>query len=227
MTPSSDRSRPCRSVLLFLAWSLAAACASTLPEGPFRLWAVASDGEARPITDPLRWEADGFRIEVQPLTTEQRGRWLAQHAQVDRDPLSGSDLTALVTFRVRIKATGDLPVHIETQHLRLLAEGKGGGTAPIDYTRAYELLGPDQRDQAYRRSVEQFMRGLLDGSIDVPPGRVREGLLVFPDPSAEARLLVLHFPFVQVGAETHRNSVPFEKMFESELAAVAGEGSGR
>jgi hypothetical protein len=227
MTPSSDRSRSCRGVLLLLAWSLASACASAPPGGPFSLWAVASDGEARPIIDPLRWEADGFRIELQPLTTEQRGRWLAQHAQVDRDPLSGSDLAALVTFRVRISATGDLPVHIETQNLRLLAEGKGGGTAPIDFTRAYELLRPDQRDQSYRRSVEQFMRGLLDGSIDVQPGRAREGLLVFPDPSSEARLLVLHFPFVQVGAETHRNSVPFEKIFESELAAEAGKSSRR
>ncbi len=200
-----------------------AGCATTPPSGPFELWAVGPEGRPVAIAEPVTVVRPGVRIDLRPLSDAERAEWLRRYADLDADPLAGLAGASLLTIRARFSATGELPVHVESQSLRLIPDGKGAGTAPLDYTRAFELLRPDQRELPDKEKIDRFMRGLLDGPVDVAPGRAREGLLVFPEPDPEARLLVLVLPFVQVGSETHRTSLPFRRVYLSEIAAGGPE----
>ncbi len=212
------------SVLAAAALLLAPSCASAPPGGPFELWPVGPDGAAMRTNEEIRWEKPGVRIAVEPLTKSQREQWLRRHAGTDGDPIERPGGSPLITFRMRLTATADQPVHLETQSLRLIPDegGGGGGEAPFDYTRAFELLRPDRTEGPAREEIDLFMRGLLDGPVDVAPGTAREGLVVFPDPSEMSRLVVLIVPFVQVGGETHQFRLAFEKIFAAERAAAAG-----
>ena len=203
---------------------LLASCASAPPGGPFELWPVGPGGNAIPLDEAIRWEKPGVQIVVEPLTTRQREAWLRRHAGTEGDPLDRPAGPTLITFRMRLTATADKPVHLETQSVRLIPDEGGAGKAPFDYTRAFELLRPDQTEGPAREEIDLFMRGLLDGPVIVTPGTAREGLVVFPDPSPESRLVVLVVPFVQVGGETHEMKLAFEKIFTAERAASASGG---
>ncbi|UCF69073.1 MAG: hypothetical protein JSV80_07255, partial [Acidobacteriota bacterium] len=142
-----------------------------------------------------------------------RAMWLREHHEIDDDPLAAAPRGSLQAFRVRITANGRLSVHVQTQGVRLWPERGEQGVPPLDYTRAYELLRVGHQGGAQPADVDRLMRGVLDGAIQVPAGRAREGLLVFPEPPVESRAMQLELPFVQVGAETHRLRVPFAKLY--------------
>jgi len=202
---------------------LLAGCASGPPPGPFELWPLGPDGEPRPAEAPISWQQQGVRLELQPIAAAERGAWLDENADYEGTVVHFPAGSSLVGFSVTLAATGDLPVRLETRSLRLLADGKGGGTAPLDYTRAYELFRPDRQGPEAAMQLERFMKGIFDGAVDVPAGSTRRGMLVFPDPSAEADELVLVVPFLQVGAETHRTRLGFAKVYGSGESAAAGE----
>ena len=194
---------------LLAAWGCAAGPAT---KGPFRLVPLASDGRALSGGTPVRHVQPGLLVELRAIDSRQRGEWLQEHVPGAGDPLArlpGGD--RFLTFVMRLGATSDLPVHIETQSLRLWPDKGRLSTAPLDYTRAFELLRPDRESGAEAAQVQAFMRGLLDGPIDVPPGGEREGLLIFPGPSPEATRLLFELPFVQVGSTTYRVRIPFDK----------------
>ncbi len=210
--------RPSRpvAVLLVLLPALLAGCATGPP--PWRPFRLASPGDAKVTRKVL----PGVEIELEPLDAAGRRAWLRDRLGTTEDPLArlpGGE--RLVTIRAAFRATGELPVHVETGAIHLWPDRGKWPVAPLDYTRAWDLLRPDRETGPARATVDAFMKGLLDGPVDLRgPGESREGLLVFPEPPREARTLVLEIPFLQVGARTHRVRVPFRKVFP------AGEGRG-
>ena len=203
--------RPSRSTIIVLALALLglAGCASGPP--PWRPFHLAAPGDLAVVRQSL----PGVEIELEPLDAPARRAWLRDRLGVSEDPLARLPHgERLVTFRALFRATGELPVHVETGAIHLWPDRGDWPVAPLDYTRAWELLRPDRETGPARETVDRFMRGLLDGPVDLRvPGETREGLLVFPEPPREARALVLEIPFVQVGARTHRVRIPFRKVF--------------
>ena len=192
--------------------ALTGCAAGSAIKGPFRLVPLASDGRTLAAGTSVRHVQPGLLVELRAIDSQQRGEWIREHVPGAGDPLAklpGGD--RFLTFVMRLGATGDLPVHLETQSLRLWPDKGRLSTAPLDYTRAFELLRPDRESGAAAAQVRAFMRGLLDGPIDVLPGKEREGLLIFPGPSPEATRLLFELPFVQVGSTTYRVRIPFDK----------------
>ena len=205
--------RPLARPLTALALALGlAACASGPP--PWRPFRLAAPGGAASVRQAL----PGVEIELTPLDAAGRRTWLREHLGVTRDPLAAIPHgERLVTIAARFRSTGALPVHVETGAIRLVPDRGHWPVAPLDYTRAWEALRPDRETGPRREAVDRFMRGLLDGPVDLRrPGETREGLLVFPEPDRESRALALEIPFVQVGSTTHRVRVPFLKVFPAE-----------
>jgi len=211
---------PCRLATTVLAVSLLglAGCATGPP--PWRPFHLAPPGDRVPVREVL----PGVEIELEPLDAAARRAWLRDRLGISEDPLARLPHgERLVTFRALFRATGELPVHVETGAIHLWPDRGNWPVAPLDYTRAWEVLRPDRETGPARQTVDRFMRGLFDGPVDLrAPGEGREGLLVFPEPPREARVLVLEIPFVQVGARTHRVRVPFRKVFP---AGKAGGGT--
>ncbi|MDQ7006465.1 MAG: hypothetical protein Q9Q40_04475 [Acidobacteriota bacterium] len=213
-----------RLLLPVLVCALLGNCAgSRPPAGP---WVMAPlDAQGRPLapSSVVRFDRPGLHVEVQALSASERAAWIRRRFPDTGDPLAGRrDRRRWLTLRLTIAATGDLPVHLETQSLRLWPDKGRVSTAPLDYTRAFEWLRPDRESGPAASEVRRFMQGLLDGPVDLAPGSRREGLLIFPEPSPEARRLLLELPFVQVGSTTHRIRIPFDKVPVAAPAA-AGE----
>ncbi|RMG48952.1 MAG: hypothetical protein D6718_00770 [Acidobacteria bacterium] len=193
-----------RKPLPGLLAALAAGCAAAPPPGPYVWRPVGTAAGTVSVSRP------GVDLEIEPLTAPERALWLRRTQGLDEDPLATRGGRYL-TLRVRLRATGDQPVHLETQSAMLWAEG-APPAKPLDYTRAFELLeGPDA-EPPDSDDVARLMRGLLDGPVEVAPGEVREGLLVFPEPRAAGETLVLEFPFLQVGPASHRVRVALGKI---------------
>lgn len=202
---------------LALAIALAAfGCASTpeAPAPPFVLQPVDDAGTALPIETPLLVEHPGVKLTLQSLTARGRELWLRQNTGLDLDPLGQAPTgSRFLSVRVRIESTGDMPIHIESQAIRLWLSSGEASSPTLDYTRAYELLRPDiEGPGPAQDDIERFMRGLLDGAIDLLPGQTREGLLVFPEPEWPKQKnagFVLEIPFLQVGSKSYRVKMPF------------------
>lgn len=206
---------------ILLLCAALAGCASQLPTGPFRLVALDEVGAQAAVAYAVA-EEDGFRLRVRPLNKELD--WLERRVQgtspvmmtqlgVSRERDADNASPSLIGFDVTIEATGKLPVHLQSQGIRLWLAPDEPGPAPLDYTRAYELLRPDA-EGGDDPQVAQFMKGLLDGSVDVAPGKTHQGLLVFPNPLPVSELLLMDISFIQVGSETHRVQLRFLKLYE-------------
>ncbi len=203
--------RPYRAAALLLALAslVFAGCASGPP--PWRPFRLAAPRDVPVVRETL----PGVEIELEPLDATARRAWLRDRLGIADDPLARLPHgERLLTVRALFRSTGEMPVHVETGAIHLWPDRGNWPVAPLDYTRAWELLRPDRETGPARETVDRFMRGLLDGPVDLrAAGESREGLLVFPEPPREARVLVLEIPFVQVGARTHRVRVPFRKVF--------------
>lgn len=156
-------------------------------------------------------ERGGLRVEVEPLGREARAEWLADRAGTGHDPLDERGLRdRLLTFRVRIDALGDGPLHFQPQNAALY---RGQGKAPVmplDYTRVFELLGSRSGEPttASREQMRRFMRGLWDSAVTVPEGESMEGLLIFPAPRRFEPPLVLRLMLVRESTRVERLAVP-------------------
>ena len=210
-----------RLLMPIIAFALLGGCAGHKPPaGPWVLAPLGAQGQPLDPDSVVRVDRPGLHIEVRALSDAERAAWIAQRFAGGRDPLAGQGgARKWLTLHLVVAATGELPVHLETQSLRLWPDKGRINTAPLDYTRAFELLRPDRQSGPAAAEIRQFMKGLLDGPIDLPPGSRRDGLLIFPEPSAEASRLLLELPFVQVGATTHRIRIPFDKVPVATTAA--------
>jgi hypothetical protein len=202
------------------------------PPEPYRLNPVGTAGQALPPEEPLVVVREGVRLRVQSLGARDREVWLRRKVGTDEDPLAALEGGArFLTLRVGLEATGEEPVHLETQSIRLILSGQGAGVAALDAPRAYEILRPSIEGRAPERGeLRRFMKGLLDGAVTVPAGSSREGLLVFPEPPAtreEPPAFVLELPFLQVGSTTHRLRLPFVPLFLHAPAEETASGAAR
>ncbi|RMF73141.1 MAG: hypothetical protein D6738_09600 [Acidobacteria bacterium] len=203
-----------------------AACATRPPDmRPYLLLPVTADGVPLAADTPVRIEHPGVRLEIEALTPRGRELWLRERAGIEQDPLAArADGERFLTVRLSVEATADVPVHFESQSIRLWQTDRTISTAALDYTRAYELLrrdieGPGPAAEQMRR----FMRGLLDGAVDVPAGGRREGLLVFPRlPVPKDGMILLEIPFLQSGSRTYKVRVPFTVSFPGAASAASG-----
>jgi len=200
-------------LLVLMTVLILSACRKRLdPEAPYVLIPIGSQGRLLPEHSPVRIVKEGITLEVTALTAPQRSAWLRRRLEIDQDPLVRRGLSdRFLTFRLVLRATGKLPVHIESQSIRLWPGLKEGGISPLDYTRVYELLRPDKESAANAKEVENFMRGIYDGPIYIDPGQGREGLLLIKKPSAYAEHFLLKLSFVQVGSKTLQVSFPFSR----------------
>ncbi len=205
-----------------------ASCATRPPDTrPYLLVPVTAEGTPLAAGTAVRVEHPGVEIEVEALTPRAREIWLREEAGLDQDPLASLARTGrFLTIRLRLTATGDQPVHLESQSIRLWQTDRTVNTPALDYTRAYELLRSDiESSGPGAGELERFMRGLLDGSIDVPPGGRREGLLVFPRPPVpEDGMMMLEIPFLQAGSRTFQVRIPFTITFPGTGEAVPEQG---
>ncbi len=213
MPPLRSPARPAIVILgIALAVGLGAAtgCASTAPQA----WVLeATDARGVPIPGGVQsWSAPGARLEIRPLDDAARTAYLVQRAGAASDPFATSSRRFLA-FQLTVAAGATLPVHIETQSIKLLANRGQVVESPLDYTRAYELLRPERGGSPADGAVESLMRGIFDGPIDLPPGRSIEGLLMFAEPKEMWDIVLLDLPFVQVGPDTSRFQFMFQKKY--------------
>lgn len=202
--------------VLFLVLVLVAlaGCASTPDEvpAPYLLAPLSGTGEMLPHETPVRVERPGILVELQSLSERERELWLRENTGLDQDPLQQLRRRRFLTLRARFEATGDKPLHVEIQSIRLWQVDSDASSPTLDYPRAYDLLRPDLESSPDAAEVERFMRGLLDGALDLPPGGSKEGLLVFPElprSPGESVAFTLEMPFLQAGSTTHRVRIPF------------------
>ncbi len=205
--------------LFFLFSGLSAialsACASApVADRPFEVVAMAPDGSLLAQEATVRAERPGVLVELNPLSSSQRAEWIKRRLKLEEDPLIRRGLgDHFLTFRMVIRATGDLPVHLETQSIRLWPDDHSASRAPLDYTRSYDLLRPDRESSPDESEVKGFMRGLYDGPVYLDAGEGREGLLLFPNLSTASERMIMELPFIQVGSKTHKIQLPFSKHF--------------
>jgi hypothetical protein len=196
-----------RTLLLGILAVAAAACAS----GP-KLWPPYDLVPAGPEAPPKAViERDGLRVEVEPLASEARGAWLARRTGSTRDPLAKQGLgERLLTFRMRLDALGEGPVHFQPQNADLYRGAGKPPVMPLDYTRVFELLGARRGEPTSAPSEEmrRFMRGLWDSAVTVPPGESMEGLLIFPAPREFEPPLVLRLMLVRESTQVERVRIP-------------------
>ncbi|GEM_PF-3019601 len=204
-------------VLPALVGGTLAGCASS-PDltRPYEIRPLTSDG-APASRKEIVIERTGVRIVLEALGDEERSRWLSEVAAIPTDPLlTRAGDKDFVTFRLRVEASGPDAVNLESQAIRIWSpDGKISG-APLDYTRAYEILRPDIESAPDAADLRKFMKGLIDGPVHVASGRFREGLLVFPEPPAEMIEMILELSFVHVGTSTHQIKIPLIKVFDAE-----------
>lgn len=185
-------------------------CASTPPSA----WVLeATDARGVPIPGGVQsWSAPGATIEIRSLDDAARTEFLTRRAGAPSDPFAGSPRRFLA-FHLSVAAGATLPVHIETQSIKLLANRGQVIESPLDYTRAYELLRPERGASPTDGAVETLMRGVFDGPIYLAPGRSIEGLLIFAEPDDMWDIVLLDLPFVQIGPETSRFQLFFQKKY--------------
>jgi hypothetical protein len=192
-----------------------AGCASLkTPTGPWALQATDPAGQALPGGAQV-YRAEGVLLQIKPLTEAERTTFLTTRAGAAGDPYAGG-ARSFLTFHVAAAAPGAVPVHVETQSIRLIPNGGSSMLPPLDYTRAFELLRPDRGTLPSEGTVETLMRGVFDGPIDLAAGQSIEGLLIFVEPETSWDIVVLDVPFIQAGADTGRGRFYFRKVYESE-----------
>ena len=196
-----------RTLLLAVAATASAACAS----GP-TIWPpydLVPAGPQAAATAVI--ERDGLRVEVEPLATQARGEWLARRAGAAGDPLSKKGLgERLLTFRMRVDARGEGPVHFQPQNADLYRGAGKPPVMPLDYTRVFELLGARRGEptSAPSEEMQRFMRGLWDSAATIPAGQSMEGLLIFPAPREFEPPLVLRLMLVRESTQVERMRIP-------------------
>lgn len=215
-----------RSVAVAVATSLLAlllaGCATTPepPPGPYVLQPLGPEGTRLPLATEMRISHEGVLAQIRSFSPRDRELWLRRKTGVDLDPLAAAPRgSRFVTLRLRLAATGSVPVHLETQTIRIRYDEDEPGIPPLDYTRVYELLRPDiESGGPDEAEVRRFMRGVLDGSVSVAPGEKVEGLLVFPEPPPpDEGVLLLEVPFLQAGSKTHPSRLRYTTLFLDDL----------
>ena len=203
------------AVLLAAALLAAAGCASLqTPTGPWTL--QATDPAGTPLPGGVQsYRAEGVALDIRPLTDAERTAFLTTRAGAAGDAFAGG-VRKFLAFHVAVSAPGAVPVHVETQSIRLLPNGGSSMLPPLDYTRAFELLRPERGTLPTGGMVETLMRGVFDGPIDLAAGQSIEGLLIFVEPESWWDILFLDVPFIQAGADTGRSRFFFQKKYEGE-----------
>jgi len=193
----------------------AAGCASLkTPTGPWTL--QATDPAGTPLPGGVQsYGAEGVALEIKPVTDAERATFLTTRAGAGSDAFAGG-IKKFLAFHLAVAAPGAVPVHIETQSIRLLPNGGSAMLPPLDYTRAFELLRPERGTLPAEGMVETLMRGVFDGPIDLAAGHSVEGLLIFVEPEGSWEILFLDVPFIQSGANTGRSRFFFQKKYEGE-----------
>ncbi len=216
------------AVLVSITLLAAAGCGPKRdPLAPYDLIPVAGGAFRVAGTTRVLVDKPGVSLELESMDDAERAAWLRARLELEHDPLVRHGFAPrFVTFRMRVKATSELPVHIETQAARIWSDRGRLNDAPLDYTRAFELLRPDRGTAPEAAEIKTFMRGLYDGSIDLTEGETIEGLLVFPIPDPDSKEVMLELPFVQTGSETHRLQIPFVKRYKADEASAPAASRG-
>ena len=204
-----------QAILAAAALLGAAGCASLkTPTGPWTL--QATDPAGTPLPGGVQsYRTDGVVLELKALTAAERTAFLTTRAGAGSDAFAGG-IKNFLAFHLAVAAPGNLPVHVETQSIRLLPNGGSSMLPPLDYTRAFELLRPERGTLPTGGMVETLMRGVFDGPIDLAAGQSIEGLLIFVEPEGAWEILFLDVPFIQSGADTARSRFYFQKKYEGE-----------
>ena len=195
-------------------WAVAGCASLETPSGPWTL--QATDPAGHPLPGGAQtYRSEGVLLQIKPLTEAERTAFLTTRAGAAGDAFAGG-VRKFLAFHVAVSAPGAVPVHVETQSIRLLPNGGSSMLPPLDYTRAFELLRPERGTLPTGGMVETLMRGVFDGPIDLAAGQSIEGLLIFVEPESWWDILFLDVPFIQAGADTGRSRFFFQKKYEAE-----------
>jgi hypothetical protein len=178
--------------------------------GPYDKKHVAD--EHTPIT--TRFTIQGLTVEVSPLDRARRIEFIEKLKPGATDPFTSAAgrLPRFMTFRVSFANTSGSNVTFQAGNVILLPD-RGEQRHPIDITDLYMQASRAGVDDP-QRAVNRIAPLIFDSSTTIRNGHTVERLLVFSQLPEKWRELVLHFSFVQIGAETHTFSFTYHKQID-------------